>query len=152
LQKIFITKVPAEGTFLSLGYKLSISHKFKIAMTEFMLLIRTEGDHLQTLSPQAQQEHIQKVMVYIEDLMKNGNLKSAQPLEHDGTIISGTKGKLKDGPFNESKEVVAGYFHIQAKDLNEAIQIAKNNPVFESASNARIEVRPIKILHGINDK
>jgi len=40
-------------------------------MKEFMLLIRTEGDHLLTLSPEGQQKHIQKVMVYIEDLMKN---------------------------------------------------------------------------------
>jgi hypothetical protein len=119
-------------------------------MKEFMLLIRTEGDHLQTLSAQEQQDHIQKVMVYIEDLMKTGKLKSAQPLEHEGAIISGMKGKLKDGPFNESKEVIAGYFLLQAKDLNEAIQIARNNPVFESSATARIEVRPIKILEGIN--
>jgi hypothetical protein len=119
-------------------------------MKEFMLLIRTEGDHLATLSQAEQQDHIQKVMVYMEDLMKNGKLKSAQPLELQGALISGTKGKLKDGPFNESKEVIAGYFLIQARDLNEAVQIARNNPVFESATNARIEVRPIKILEGIN--
>jgi hypothetical protein len=119
-------------------------------MKEFMLLIRTEGDHLLTLSPEGQQDHIQKVMVYIEDLMKRGKLKSAQPLEQDGVIISGSKGKLKDGPFNESKEVVAGYFLVVAKDLDDAIQIAKNNPEFESSSTARIEVRPIKILEGIN--
>lgn len=119
-------------------------------MKEFMLLIRTEGDHLLMLSPEEQQKHIQKVMVYMEDLMKTGKLKSAQPLELEGTVISGTKGKLKDGPFNETKEVIAGYFLIQAKDINEAIQIAKNNPVFDLATNARIEVRPIKILAGIN--
>ena len=120
-------------------------------MKEFMLLIRTEGDHLLQLSPEEQQKHIQKVMVYMEDLMKTGKLKSAQPLEQEGVLVSGTKGKLKDGPFNETKEVIAGYFLIEAKDLNEAIQIAKNNPVFESAHNARIEVRPIKVMQGIND-
>lgn len=120
-------------------------------MKEFMLLIRTEGDHLLTLSQEDQQKHIQKVMAYIEGLMKAGKLKSAQPLEMEGAFISGTKGKLKDGPFNESKEVIAGYFLIQANDLREAIQIGRNNPVFESATNARIEVRPIKILEGIND-
>jgi hypothetical protein len=119
-------------------------------MKEFMLLIRTEGDHLLSLSAEEQQQHIQKVMVYIEDLMKAGKLKSAQPLELESAIISGTKGKLKDGPFNESKEVVAGYFLILAKDMQEAIDIAKRNPVFESSSTARIEVRPIKILEGIN--
>jgi hypothetical protein len=119
-------------------------------MKEFMLLIRTEGDHLLPLSPEAQQKHIQKVMIYIEDLMKKGKLKSAQPLEQSGAIISGARGKLKDGPFNETKEVIAGYFLIQANDLDEAIQIAKTNPVFELTSTARIEVRPIKILEGIN--
>src|SRR5688572_11429689 len=119
-------------------------------MKEFMLLIRTEGDHLASLSPEKQQEHIQKVMVYIEDLMKKGKLKDAQPLEMESAIISGTKGKLKDGPFNESKEVIAGYFHILAKDMDEAIQIARANPMFESTATARIEVRPIRLLHGIN--
>jgi hypothetical protein len=119
-------------------------------MKEFMFLIRTEGDHLLQLSPEEQQMHIQKVMVYMENLMKSGKLKSAQPLEQEGVLISGAKGKLKDGPFNETKEVIAGYFLIEAKDINEAIEIAKNNPVFESAPNARIEVRPIKVMQGIN--
>ncbi len=119
-------------------------------MKEFMLLIRTEGDHLLTLSPEEQQEHLQQVMAYMGDLVKTGKLKSAQPLDQEGVIVSGTKGKLKDGPFNESKEVIAGYFLVQAKDLKEAVEIAKLNPVFESFATARIEVRPIKILEGIN--
>jgi hypothetical protein len=119
-------------------------------MKEFMFLIRTEGDHLNDLSPAQQQQHLEKVMAYMGNLMKNGTLKSAQPLEMEGTMISGTKGKLKDGPFNESKEVIAGYFLIQAKDLAEATQIARENPVFEDGTNARIEIRPIKVLEGIN--
>ena len=44
-------------------------------MNEFMLLIRTEGDHLSSLAPEKQQEHLQRIMKYIEDLMKNGKLK-----------------------------------------------------------------------------
>ena len=119
-------------------------------MKEFMLLIRTQGDHLNALSPEQQQQHLQKVMSYMGGLMKSGKLKSAQPLEMEGTVISGSKGKLKDGPYNESKEVIAGYFLIQAKDLAEATQIARENPVFEDGTPARIEVRPIKVLEGIN--
>ena len=119
-------------------------------MKEFMLLIRTEGDHLAVLSPEQQQQHLQKVMGYIGNLMKEGKLKGAQPLEMQGKIISGSKENLKDGPFNETKEVIAGYFHILAKDLNEAIAIAKANPVFEDGTGARIEVRPIKVMEGIN--
>src|SRR5688572_7764084 len=119
-------------------------------MKEFLLLIRTQGDHLNALSPEQQQQHLEKVMTYMGGLMKSGKLKSAQPLEMEGTLISGSKGKLKDGPYNESKEVIAGYFLIQAKDLAEATQIARENPVFEDGRDARIEVRPIKVMEGIN--
>jgi hypothetical protein len=128
---------------------ISINLKKK-KMKEFMLLIRTEGDHLTLLSPEQQQQHLEKVMNYMGGLMKSGKLKSAQPLEMEGVILSGTGGKLKDGPFNETKEVIAGYFLIQANDLTEAIQIARENPVFEDGTGARIEVRPIKVMEGIN--
>jgi hypothetical protein len=119
-------------------------------MNEYMLLIRTQGDHLAGLSPEQQQQHVQKVMDYIGKLMKDGNLKGGQPLAMEGKIVTGSKGTVKDGPFNETKEVIAGYFHILAKDLNDAIAIAKANPVLEENANARIEVRPIKKMEGIN--
>jgi hypothetical protein len=119
-------------------------------MKEFMLLVRTQGDHLSLLSPEQQQQHLQKVMSYMGGLMKSGKLKSAQPLDMEGVIISGTPGKLKDGPYNETKEVIAGYFLLEAANLEEAIQIAKENPVFEDGTGARIEVRPIKVMEGIN--
>ncbi len=120
-------------------------------MKQFMLLIRTEGDHFLEISQEKQQKHLEKVKVYIEDLMKQGKVKSAQPLEMESVIISGTMGKLKDGPFNESKEVIAGYYLLVAESMEEAIGIAKRNPIFESSKNARIEVRPVRVLHGIND-
>ena len=118
-------------------------------MKEFMLLIRSEGDELWTI--EEREEHVQRVRIYIADLMKNGKLKSAQPLDFEGAMISGTKGKLKDGPFNESKEVIAGYFLILAENLEEAIQIGRANPIFETSATVRVEVRPIKIIAGIND-
>ena len=68
----------------------------------------------------------------------------------DGVIVSSGAGILKDGPFNETKEVIAGYFLVKANNLEEAIQIAKENPVFEDGTSARIEVRPIKVMEGIN--
>jgi len=119
-------------------------------MKEFLLIIRTQGDHLEALPEDQKKQHLQKVMNYIGGLMKSEKLNSAQPLEMEGTIISGTTGKFKDGPFNETKEVIAGYFLVKANSLQEAIEIAKANPVFEDGTNARIEVRPIKIMAGIN--
>src|SRR5256885_4686067 len=107
-------------------------------MKEFMLFIRTEGDPWQKMSPEEMQEHVQKGMNYISDLIGKGIVKSAQPLSMDGKMISGEASSLKDGPYNETKEVIAGYFHILAKDIDEAIRIAKANPIFEDGLGAKI--------------
>jgi len=114
-------------------------------MKEFMLLIRNQGDHLSHLSSEQHQQFLKDCSVYIDKLVKGGKLKSAQPLVREGKIISGSKGIFKDGPFNETKEVIVGYYHILAKDIDEAMAIAKENPEFEYGTTARIEVRPIKM-------
>ena len=113
-------------------------------MKEFMLLIRNEIDHQSSWSPEKHRQFLKNCEDYIGNLTKEGKLKSAQPLVREGKIISGSKGAWKDGPFNESKEVIVGYYHILAEDLKDAIAIAKGNPEFEYGSTARIEVRPIK--------
>jgi hypothetical protein len=115
-------------------------------MKEFMLIIRNEGGGKAALSPEEQQQFLKACQVYIENLMKNGNLQSAQPLERDGKMISGTPNAFKDGPYNETKEIIVGYYHILAKDLDEAIAIAKGNPEFAFIKGAKIEVRPIKMV------
>jgi hypothetical protein len=115
-------------------------------MKEFMLLIRNEGDSKAALSPKQQQEFLNACMAYIEDLAKKGNLKGAQPLIREGKMISGTPGAFKDGPYNETKEIIVGYYHILAKDMEEAIAIAKGNPEFAFIKGAKIEVRPIKVV------
>jgi len=118
-------------------------------MKEFLCFVRSEGDHLLHLSPEQQQQHVQKIAGYIGDLMKRGILKGAQPLDMAGSMVIGKKGAIKDGPFNESKEVIVGYFHILADDLESAVAIAKENPMFQDV-DAKIEVRPIKTMEGIN--
>ena len=119
-------------------------------MQEFMLFIRTEGDPWQLMSPEQMQAHVQKGINYIGGLMEKEVLKSAQPLDMQGKMLSGAAGSIKDGPFNETKEVIAGYFHIIAKDMDEALVIAKKNPIFEDGLGAKIEVRPIRVVEGIN--
>jgi hypothetical protein len=114
-------------------------------MKEFMLLIHSESNSKSHFSPEKNQQFLNACMMYINNLMKEGKLKSAQPLVREGKMISGSKGAWKDGPFNETKEVIVGYYHVVAKDLEEAIEIAKGNPEFEYTPNARIEVRPIKM-------
>jgi len=120
-------------------------------MNEFMLLIRNEIDHQNAWTPEKRQQFLKSCENYIGKLKKDGKLKTAQPLVREGVIVSGSNGKWKEIPFNETKEVQVGYYHILAKDMNEAIEIAKGNPEFEYGTTARIEVRPIKMKEESTD-
>lgn len=120
-------------------------------MKEFMLLIRNEIDHQTAWSTEQHQQFLKKCEDYIGSLTKEGKLKSSQPLVREGKILSGSKGAWKEGPFNETREVIVGYYHILAKDMNEAISIAKGNIEFEYGTTARVEVRPIKMKEESTD-
>jgi hypothetical protein len=113
-------------------------------MKEFMLLIRNEIDHQASWPPDRLQSFLKQCELYIGNLKKEGKLIAAQPLVRQGIMISGSKGAWKEAPFNETQEVQVGYYHIRARDQEEAIAIAKQNPEFEFSTTARIEVRPIK--------
>lgn len=109
-----------------------------------MLLIRNEYDHQSLWSPAQHREFLKKCEEYIEALKSEDKLIIAQPLLREGKIISGPKGRWREAPFNKTREVQVGYYHIRAKDMQEAIEIAKGNPEFEYGTTAKIEVRPVK--------
>lgn len=114
-------------------------------MKEFMLLIRNQADSKTSFSPELNLQFLGACRIYIEKLMKNGNLKSAQPLVREGKMISGSKNSWNEAPYSTGSEVIVGCYHILANNLDEAIAIAKGNPEFEYTTTARIEVRPIKM-------
>ena len=110
-----------------------------------MLFIRNEVDAKAALTAEQHQQFLQACMVYIENLRKNGNMISAQPLVREGKMISGVPGKFKEGLYSEAKEIIVGYYHILAENQDEAILIAKENPEFVFTLTAKIEVRPVKM-------
>jgi hypothetical protein len=112
-------------------------------MKEFLLIIRTEGEIWTLLSPDKLRKHIELGTAYIEKLMKQGIIKSAAPLDNGSRIVAKTDGIIKDAPFNETKEVIAGYFLIVSGSMEEAVAIAKENPIFQDIPT-KIEVHPIK--------
>jgi hypothetical protein len=116
-------------------------------MKDFLLLIRTEGNVWTDLSPEQLQQHMKNGGAYISNLFKEGKLKSAQPLARGSRIVTSENDLLKDGPFNETKEVIAGYFHIIAEDIDEAVAIAKANPIFKDIPT-KIEVHPMMPVGG----
>ena len=83
-----------------------------------------------------------------EELRANGKLLAAEPLHvvETATTVRIRNGMLSvtDGPFAETKEQLAGFYLIDARDLNEAIQLASKIP---PAREGSIEVRPVRDLN-----
>jgi hypothetical protein len=125
--------------FICLG---ATSNKKNNKMKEFLLILKTEGSVWTDLSPEQLQNHLKAGGAYIGNLIAEGKLKSANPVDKGSVLVTGRNGVIKDGPFNESKEVIAGYFHIVANDIDEAVAIAKANPIFNDIPTT-IEVHPM---------
>ena len=120
-------------------------------MKEYMLLIRNEIDNQAAWSAEKLEQFVRECMDYIGQITNEGKLKSAQPLVREGRMISHSGQDWQERPFNENKEIIVGYYHILAEDLNEAMAIAKRNPEFTYSTTARIEVRPIKMKDEATD-
>jgi hypothetical protein len=113
-------------------------------MKEFMLYIRNEKDAKQTLSADEHLSFIKQCEIYISILKKESKLIAAQPLVREGVVISKSNNEWIEKNISSDEEVQVGYYHIFAKDIDEAINIAKENPEFEFVPSASIEVRLIK--------
>ena len=82
---------------------------------------------------------------FTEGYTKSGHVLGGNALQptHTATTVRVRDGKVSttDGPFAETREQLGGYYLLEAKDLNAAIQIAAKIP---SARSGSIEVRPIR--------
>ena len=84
---------------------------------------------------------------YAQQLSDSKRLIAGEPLHpvHTATTVRVRNGQVQlyDGPFAETKELLAGFYLVDAKDLNEAIHIASGIP---PAKHGSIEVRPVRQL------
>ena len=110
-------------------------------MSKYLILIYQN----EQATPQAEGESIS---TRYQDFMKRraGALISGAALQPSATATSvrrdGTGGfTVTDGPFTESKEVLGGYYLIEAADFDEALQIAKEVP-----AGAGVDVWPVRVV------
>jgi hypothetical protein len=86
-------------------------------------------------------------MAYAESLQGSGRMLAAEALKSVQTAttvrVRGGHMSLTDGPFAETKEQLAGFYLVDARDLNEALNIAKGIPAARVGS---VEVRPVREL------
>ncbi|HEX3471175.1 MAG TPA: YciI family protein [Silvibacterium sp.] len=109
-------------------------------MSEFLYLYRG-GDS--SGSPEEMQQTMQKWVAWMKQLGDQGHLKAiGNPLEPTGKVVKGKQQKtITDGPYAEAKDLVGGYTLVQAKDINQAAELAKDCPIFDAGG--LVEVRPI---------
>lgn len=111
---------------------------------EYMFYIRNAGDAKAALSAEDHLAFVKKCEVYIGRLKKEGKLIAAQPLLREGVIVSKWDKNWNLVPVDPNKEVQVGYYHISARNMAEATEMAKENPEFEYVPSASIEIRPVK--------
>ncbi len=108
---------------------------------EYLLLIRgTHWSH--GMSPTELQKSMTDFYAWVDGLVAADILRGAQPLMEEGKLVTGSQGAaVTDGVFVESKEAIAGYFHLAVDSMDEALTHARSCPIVEYG--AEVEVRPI---------
>lgn len=111
---------------------------------KYLCLVYFDGQVLSASSETERTAFDNESLAYDEALQRSGHFIAAEALESvkSAVIVRMRNGKISttDGPFAETKEQLGGFILIEARDLNEAIQVAANIPLARFGS---IEVRPI---------
>lgn len=114
---------------------------------KYLLFCCHEEKKLDSLSKSECETLMDETSAYCEALKKSGHLIAVEQLDpvQAAMTVRVRNGKLSvtDGPFAETKEQVGGFFLINARDLNEAIQVASK---FPSVRLGSMEVRPVREL------
>lgn len=101
-------------------------------------------------SPEGSEEYVasrEAVLDYVAMLRERGVFRGADPLQgtHAATTVTVRDGEtlVRDGPFAETREWFAGYFLLECRDLDEALELAAACPM---AAEAGVEVRPVRMV------
>lgn len=102
-------------------------------MPKFMLLMRGNQDYFDKLSDSEKQIVIKKHVDYSNALSKNNLFIDGDGFDSNSKLIRKDKKKLGviDSPFKNSSQQLSGFYIIEAKNYDEAIDIAKKCPAFE---------------------
>ncbi len=110
----------------------------------FMVIVKANADSEAGELPS--QELLTEMGKYNEELAKAGVLLAGEGLQPSSkgarVNFSGDKRTVTDGPFTETKELIAGFWLIQAKSLEEAIEWAKRSPN-PTEGEGQIEIRQV---------
>ena len=111
---------------------------------KYLCLIYDEERKMGSMSKSESDAFMGEYFAFTEGIRKSGHYVGGEALQpiQTATTVRVRNGKLSttDGPFAETKEQLGGFYMIEARDLNDAIQLASKIP---SARLGSIEVRPV---------
>ena len=117
---------------------------------KFMLIVHHDEAAFEKIEKEKRQQMLAESIELTHQLHAAGQYLSASPLQPATTavMVRVREGKplVTDGPFIETREQIAGYFLINARDLNEAVSIAGRVP---GARIGTVEVRPLIEISGL---
>jgi hypothetical protein len=112
---------------------------------KYLCLIYDDEKKMATMSKDEGEAFMGEYFAFTEGIKKTGHYLGGNALQpvNTATTVRTRGGKLSttDGPFAETKEQLGGYYLIEARDLNDALQVAAKIP---SARTGSVEVRPIQ--------
>jgi hypothetical protein len=117
---------------------------------KFMLIVHHDEEAVNKIEKEKRQQMLAESIELTHQLHAAGQYLSASPLQPAATavMVRVREGKplVTDGPFIETREQIAGYFLVNAQDLNEAISIATRVP---GARIGTVEVRSLIEITGL---
>ncbi|HXE58837.1 MAG TPA: YciI family protein [Gemmatimonadales bacterium] len=115
-------------------------------MPKYLLLLRDSGEFPAGLGADEIRGIIQRYVAWSDRLRAAGRLLAAEKLrDGEGRVMrrTGSRNGVTDGPFSEAKEVVGGFYLLDAGSYEEAVRLAEDSPHLEFGS---IEIREIESL------
>jgi hypothetical protein len=112
-------------------------------MAEYLILIYEDENAYATASPEVMQQVMEAHNRFQQQVAGlGGTLKGGHALQPTSTATSIRGDVITDGPFAETKEALGGYYLVEARDLDHALEIGKLCP----ARFGGVEVRPVMVF------
>ncbi|MFC5931913.1 hypothetical protein D6T64_02075 [Cryobacterium melibiosiphilum] len=109
-------------------------------MSQYAILIYEDPAYYETLPPEGWGAVVEAHNEFTKGVVEHGgSITGGEALKPVTTALTIKVGKVTDGPFVESKEVLLGYYTVEARDLDHAIELAKLAP----ATGGGVELRPL---------
>ena len=113
-------------------------------MAQFLLLMHADPTAFLKMPAEDRQKWFGKYMAWGNQAREGGYLVGSNKLVDDGGKIMRAQKSVTDGPYSETKEVLGGYYLIEAADYKQAVERSKNHPHLEHGGT--IEVRQVEVL------